>query len=71
MRVVVISSLTFNLLSIVGVPNCVLARDGERQQSVTDGPAVVSLLFAVLLSFRLLTPQDFCGGAISLAHNFL
>jgi hypothetical protein len=40
-------------------------------KGLTDMPANLSLLFAVLLSVTLLTPQDFCGEEILLADNFL
>ena len=40
-------------------------------KDLTDMPANLSLLFAVLLSVTLLTPQDFCGEEILLADNFL
>ena len=40
-------------------------------KGLTDMPANLSLLFAVLLSVTLLTAQDFCGKEILLADNFL
>jgi hypothetical protein len=63
--------LPFDLVSIVGVPKCALARDGETTTQSNQRAAVLSLLFAVLLSVTLLIPQDFCGGERLLADNYL